>query len=188
MIAYSVKWLGYGLEDPWFEYRQEEEEILLLSQNRPDWHWGPSSLLFRRYRGSFPDVKRLGMKITTHLYLVPRLRMSGARSVLHLYAVMEWTGITLPFNSCRFRDGHLNAGASNLTEWFHGVDGRSAATWFVSECGIDWTGGSFIHVSWQWGNLGFRNWILEQTVPVSENGHTPGGWRVCRLRRHVLVC
>jgi len=173
MIAYSVKW---------------PEEILLLSQNRPYWHWGPSSLLFRRYCGSFPEVKRPGMKITTHLYLVPRLRMSGARPVLHLYAFMESTGITLPFNSCRFRDGHLNAGASNLTEWFHGVDGRSAVTWFVSECGVDCTGGGFLLVSWQWWTLGFRNWFVEQMVPVSENGLASGGWRVCQFRRHVLVC
>jgi hypothetical protein len=36
------------------------------------------------------------MKLTAHLHLVPRLRMSGAIPVLPLYAFMVWTGKTLP--------------------------------------------------------------------------------------------
>ena len=36
------------------------------------------------------------MKFTTHLNLVPRLRMSGAIPLLVLYTFMAWTGTTLP--------------------------------------------------------------------------------------------
>jgi len=38
-----------------------------------------------------------GMKLSTYLHLVPRLRISGAISLLPLYALMESTGTALPF-------------------------------------------------------------------------------------------
>jgi hypothetical protein len=38
-----------------------------------------------------------GVKLTTHFYLIPRLRMSGAVPLLRLYTFMAWTGRTLPF-------------------------------------------------------------------------------------------
>jgi hypothetical protein len=48
-----------------------------------------------------------GIKLTIHLHLVPRLRMSGAITLLPLYAIMLWTGITLPFflssHNCSYR-------------------------------------------------------------------------------------
>jgi hypothetical protein len=37
------------------------------------------------------------MQLTTHLHLVPGLRMSGAFSLFSLYAFMEWAGKTLSF-------------------------------------------------------------------------------------------
>ena len=40
------------------------------------------------------------MKLTTHLHLVPRLRMSGAVPLLHLYAFMEWTRTHFAFYPC----------------------------------------------------------------------------------------
>ena len=36
--------------------------------------------------------------LTTYYHLVPRLRMSGYITLLHLYAFMVWTGTTLLFN------------------------------------------------------------------------------------------
>jgi hypothetical protein len=39
--------------------------------------------------GSFPGVKRRGVKLTTHLHLVPRLRMRGDIYPLPLYIFME---------------------------------------------------------------------------------------------------
>jgi hypothetical protein len=39
--------------------------------------------------------KAAGVKLTTHLSLLPRLKMSGAAPLLPLYAFMAWTGKTL---------------------------------------------------------------------------------------------
>jgi hypothetical protein len=38
-----------------------------------------------------------GLKLTTYLHLVPRLRMSGAIRLLPLYAFMAWAGTTVLF-------------------------------------------------------------------------------------------
>jgi hypothetical protein len=40
---------------------------------------------------------RQGMKLTTHLYLVLRLRMSGAVPLFPLYVLMVQAGTTVPF-------------------------------------------------------------------------------------------
>jgi hypothetical protein len=45
----------------------------------PNRSWGPSDLLLHGYVGALsPGVKRLGVRLTTLLHLVPRLRISGA--------------------------------------------------------------------------------------------------------------
>jgi len=45
----------------------------------------------------FPWSKEFGaLKLTTHLQLVPRLRMSGAIPLFPLYAFMVWTAKNLP--------------------------------------------------------------------------------------------
>ena len=51
----------------------------LFSRKRSDRVWVPPTLLLKRYRGYFAEVK-----LTTHLHLVSRLRMSGAIPVLNL--------------------------------------------------------------------------------------------------------
>jgi len=52
-------------------------------------------------------VKTDGVKLTAHLHLVPRLRMSGAVPLLPLHAFMVWTRITLPLIlSSRRRHNH----------------------------------------------------------------------------------
>ena len=58
---------------------------------RTDRLWGPPSLLFISFKG----VKQPGAW-TTHLYLVPRWRMSWALPLLSLYAFVAWTGKILP--------------------------------------------------------------------------------------------
>jgi hypothetical protein len=57
--------------------------------------WGPTSVLFHRYRGSFSAENRSGFEVTTHLQLVSRLRMNGDVTPLPPHAFMAWKGTTL---------------------------------------------------------------------------------------------
>jgi hypothetical protein len=51
--------------------------------------------------GFLPGSKWPDHDLTTHLHLVPGLKMSGAMPLLPLYASMAWTGETLLYNgSC----------------------------------------------------------------------------------------
>jgi len=43
-----------------------------------------------------------GVKLTTYLYLVPRLRIGGVIRLLPIYAFMIWTGENL--QSCNFHE------------------------------------------------------------------------------------
>jgi len=45
--------------------------------------------------GSFPGIRRRRMKVTNHIHLKSRLRMSGAMSLFPLYAFIAWTGTNL---------------------------------------------------------------------------------------------
>jgi hypothetical protein len=51
----------------------------------PNQVWDPFSLLFQENQDSFPKVKKPGVKLTTHLHLVSRLRVQGAIPLLPLY-------------------------------------------------------------------------------------------------------
>ena len=53
--------------------------------------WGPFSCQWVP-RATYPGVKRSeGLRLTTHLQLVSRLRMNGVPLLLPPYAFMEWT-------------------------------------------------------------------------------------------------
>jgi hypothetical protein len=52
---------------------------IVFSPLRPDRLWGPSNLLSTGYRGLFPwGLSGWGVKLTTHLQLVPRSRKCGS--------------------------------------------------------------------------------------------------------------
>jgi hypothetical protein len=72
----SVKWLGYGLDD-WGSITSRAG--FFFSTPCPAWLWSPHSLLCCGYWCSFFGGKATGgVKLKTHLYIVPRLRMRGA--------------------------------------------------------------------------------------------------------------
>lgn len=79
--------------DSGFEFRQGQERF---SSPQPPYRlWGPISVLFHRYRGSFSGENRPGFELTTRLQLVPRLGMSGDVTPLPQYAFMARKGTTL---------------------------------------------------------------------------------------------
>jgi hypothetical protein len=58
---------------------------------RSDRLWGPSNLVSNCYRGSFPrGWSGRSVKLTTHFYLVPRLRIHGPITPLLRYVFMAW--------------------------------------------------------------------------------------------------
>ena len=68
-----------------------------LLYKRPDWFWGPPSLIFNVSKGTGapPLGYSRGVKFTTHL--MPRLGMSGAIHLLCLYGFLVWKGKASPF-------------------------------------------------------------------------------------------
>jgi hypothetical protein len=66
---------GYGLDDRGVVVRVKLESRIFSSPRRPDRNWGPPSFLSSEYRGLFPQgLRDWGVKLTTHLQLVPRSR------------------------------------------------------------------------------------------------------------------
>jgi hypothetical protein len=72
-------------------YSQQRQEISLFSiASRPA--LGPTSLLSNVYMGLFPrEISGRGVKLTTHLHLVPRLRMVE----LYLHSPIRLYGMVL---------------------------------------------------------------------------------------------
>jgi hypothetical protein len=57
----------------------------------PERLWGPPTLLSNEYQGLLPCWSSgRGVKLTTHLHLVPRSRMRGAIPPLLHYVFMAW--------------------------------------------------------------------------------------------------
>jgi hypothetical protein len=92
----------YRLDGLRFEFRstlgiffspKPSRAVMVLTQ--PSVQWVP---------GFFPGIKAAWVgSWTTHLYLVLRIQMKGAIPLLPLYALIAWTGKTVPlYNSCLF--------------------------------------------------------------------------------------
>ena len=65
-------------------------KIFPSSSKRPDWLWGPLSLLFSGYRGRIPrGLSDRGVRLITHLHLVLRFRIIGAIPILSPY-MLPW--------------------------------------------------------------------------------------------------
>ena len=78
-----VKWVWIS----WNTICFQNNHVKLLEfvfRTRTDWFWGPSSLLCSRCW----EYSSWDMTSTTHLYLLPRMSMSGATTLLPLYAFL----------------------------------------------------------------------------------------------------
>jgi len=71
------------------------QEIFLFSKTSSR-VCSPSILLICGYQGSSLGVKLSECKFTSYLSLLLLSRMSGGLTLLPLYALMMWTGATLP--------------------------------------------------------------------------------------------
>jgi len=88
------------------------DKIFLWNSRLPLWCQGDTSPLqvvktgFRAHHPPmgtgvlFQEKSGRVMKLTTHLHIIPTLRMSGAIPLISLYALMAWSGKT-HFNSAR---------------------------------------------------------------------------------------
>jgi len=79
--------LGYGLDDPEFEFRQWQAAF-------PARLWGSPNLKLNGYRPSFSVVSSRNVKLTTNLHLAPRLGISGGISLPPLHDFIKLIGIT----------------------------------------------------------------------------------------------
>jgi hypothetical protein len=79
-IAYSVQRLATG-----WTARGSNPSGGDIYSTRPDWSWGPRSLLYNGYRLSFTGVKRPGRGVDHPPHLAPRLRKSKAIPLLPLW-------------------------------------------------------------------------------------------------------
>jgi hypothetical protein len=92
-IYFILSQLRYGLANFGISSTAGKVEKLVCSPKCPDRPWIPPCLLpngcqrlfFRRQSG-------LKLKLTTHLHLLPRLRMYGAYTYTHSHAVMAIIG------------------------------------------------------------------------------------------------
>jgi hypothetical protein len=65
---------GYGLDD--LRSIPGRGKRFVSIPQRLDWLWGPLRLLYNAYRGLFHrGLGGWGVKLITHIYLVPRSRM-----------------------------------------------------------------------------------------------------------------
>jgi len=77
--VWSVYWLGYGLDIRGSTPGRRREVILFLFATASRPRWGPFSVLFNGHSTLFPrGLNVRSVKLTTHLNLVPRLKMGGA--------------------------------------------------------------------------------------------------------------
>jgi hypothetical protein len=74
-------------------------KMLFSSPKYPNHLSGPPGLLLSGYQVLSQVYSSQGVKLTSHLRLVLRLRMSEAVSLLPVYAFFAWTEKTLPLNA-----------------------------------------------------------------------------------------
>ena len=91
---YFITAISYGQDSPGFESWQRQE--IFWSPKPPRSVLGPTQAHIQCVSGFFPGWDSgWGVRLTSHLRLVRRLRISGCIPLLPLHALMTWT-VTLP--------------------------------------------------------------------------------------------
>lgn len=94
ILAESIYWLGYGLGEPGFESRGQQEIFRFFKRSHR--LWGQHSLLFKGYRCCFPGARRPrseGGKPSPSSAVVKKDWSHASDS---LYSFMVWEKKTLP--------------------------------------------------------------------------------------------
>jgi hypothetical protein len=92
---YSDQVVGWAIRGLIFSWRKRD----FTPPNYPaDRICDPQSIILNWLRFSFQGVKRSrGVNLSTHLYVVARLRMSGVIPLLPLRGIMAWAWTNLPY-------------------------------------------------------------------------------------------
>lgn len=106
-IAQSVLRLCCGLDGPGLDSWQRQ--VIFLSFKTSHWLWVELSFLFSGYWRLYPQS--LGVKLTAHFCLMPRLSVSRAVRLFPLYAFLVWTGTTVPLAFTMRDNQRLNESA-----------------------------------------------------------------------------
>jgi hypothetical protein len=89
---------GYGLEDRGVGVRVPVGSRIFSSPRSPDLLCGPPNLLFNGYRGLFPwGLSGRGVKLTTHLKLVPESRK--VHLLVYIHSPIRFHGVVLNYLS-----------------------------------------------------------------------------------------
>jgi len=91
-IACSVEWRSHGMDGLRFEFRQVKDIFLIFKKKSLDWVWGTNSFHFAGYRDYFSVLR-----LTTHLNIAQRLRMTGSMPLLPLCVFVVWTETSSSF-------------------------------------------------------------------------------------------
>jgi hypothetical protein len=115
---------SYGLDDRGVGVRVPVGSRIFSSPRRPDRLWGPPSLLSNGYWGLFPrGWSDRGVKLTTHLELVPMSRKCGSKH--QLPHTPSWRSVYLLKNHAMKTCKAVEAGSHTfLTSALDGLEGQ----------------------------------------------------------------
>jgi hypothetical protein len=162
------------LGDRWFESRQGLWIFIFTTDSRLA--LGPTQPLIQLVQGAFSlGVKRPGVNLTTHLYLMPRSRMRGDIPPLPQYALMAWCSVKaqgqlyLYLQLCETYIYYLDAGVQGtslstaLTISWSNNGFKVECFWVVTPCSV---------------TVGYRLFRCPSCLHLHEDGGSKVIWRV----------
>ena len=101
-VLHNITWLQGGRSRKCASIPVESKKFN-SSPKHPERLWGPSGLLCNGHRGAFPRVKRRGVKLTRHILIMKRLKVSAGipRWNAHGQLLTTFTCVTKHYKSKR---------------------------------------------------------------------------------------